>query len=98
IKLTAHHNFNKTAGNSLHCFGVSRWEETGDFIVVTSYAKNGNLRQYIRKYSEKFSWIERLITLRDIARALEIIHSSGHVHCDLHTGNVLRHGNWTMIS
>ncbi|PKC57461.1 kinase-like protein, partial [Rhizophagus irregularis] len=66
--------------------------------VVTSYAKDGNLRQYIRKKVGNFPWIERLITLKDIAKGLEIIHNSGYVHRDLHTGNILRHGSWTMIS
>jgi serine/threonine protein kinase len=56
------------------------------------------LRQYIRKNFANFSWIERLITLKDIAEGLEIIHNSGYVHRDLHTGNILKHGSWTMIS
>jgi serine/threonine protein kinase len=85
-------------GHILRCFGISRWEGTGDFIVVTSYAKDGNLRQYIYKNFENFSWIDRLITLKDIAKILEIIHSSGYVHSDLHIGNILRHKNRTMIS
>ncbi|CAB5297929.1 unnamed protein product [Rhizophagus irregularis] len=76
-ELSAHHKFSKKIGHVLRCFGVSRWEDTGDFIVVTSYAKDGNLRQYIRKKVESFSWIERLITLKDIAKGLEIIHNSG---------------------
>ncbi|GES82587.1 kinase-like domain-containing protein [Rhizophagus clarus] len=97
-ELSAHHKFNTIVGHVLRCFGISRWEDTGDFIVVTSYAKDGNLRQYIRKNFVNFSWIERLITLKDIAEGLEIIHNSGYVHRDLHTGNILRHGSWTMIS
>ncbi|PKK69245.1 kinase-like protein, partial [Rhizophagus irregularis] len=97
-ELSAHHKFNTMIGHVLRCFGISRWKDTGDFIVVTSYAKDGNLRQYIRKNFVNFSWIERLITLKDIAEGLEIIHNSGYVHRDLHTGNILRHGSWTMIS
>ncbi|PKY57997.1 kinase-like protein [Rhizophagus irregularis] len=97
-ELSAHHKFSKKIGHVLRCFGVSRWEDTGDFIVVTSYAKDGNLRQYIRKKVGNFPWIKRLITLKDIAKGLEIIHNSGYVHRDLHTGNILRHGSWTMIS
>ncbi|GBC09261.1 hypothetical protein RclHR1_08720004 [Rhizophagus clarus] len=97
-ELSAHHKFGITVGHVLRCFGISRWEGTGDFIVVTSYAKDGNLRQYIRENLRSFSWIERIITLKDIAKGLEIIHNSGYVHRDLHTGNILRHGSWTMVS
>ncbi|CAB4404402.1 unnamed protein product [Rhizophagus irregularis] len=58
-ELSAHHKFSKKIGHVLRCFGVSRWEDTGDFIVVTSYAKDGNLRQYIRKKVGNFPWIKR---------------------------------------
>ncbi|GBC09420.1 hypothetical protein RclHR1_08850003 [Rhizophagus clarus] len=97
-QLTAHHKFSTVIGHLLRCFGISRWEDTGDFIIVTSCAKDGNLRQYMRRNSKEFSWIERLIALKDIAKCLEIIHIAGYVHCDLHTGNILRHGSWTIIS
>ncbi|GBC13145.1 uncharacterized protein OCT59_010703 [Rhizophagus irregularis] len=97
-QLTAHHKFSTIVGHLLRCFGISRWEDTGDFIIVTSCAKDGNLRQYMRKNSKRFTWIERLVTLKDIAKCLEIIHNTGYVHCDLHTGNILRHGSWTIIS
>ncbi|GBB95735.1 hypothetical protein RclHR1_02600004 [Rhizophagus clarus] len=96
--LTAHHKFFTVAGHILRCFGISRWEGSGDFIVVTSYAKDGNLRQYIQKNFDDFSWIERLITLKDIAISLEMIHNSGYIHRDLHAGNILRHKNRTIIS
>ncbi|PKY46708.1 kinase-like protein [Rhizophagus irregularis] len=96
--LIVHHKFHTIVGHILRCFGISRWEGSGDFIVVTSYANYGNLRQYIYQNFENFSWIERLITLKDIAMGLEIIHNSGYVHRDLHIGNILRHKNRTMIS
>ncbi|PKC14045.1 kinase-like protein [Rhizophagus irregularis] len=97
-ELSAHHKFSTIIGHILRCFGISRWEDKGDFIIVTLHAKDGDLRKYIRKNFENFSWIERLITLKDIAKGLEIIHNTGYVHRDLHTGNVLRHGSWAMIS
>ncbi|CAB5364786.1 unnamed protein product [Rhizophagus irregularis] len=74
--LIVHHKFHTIVGHILRCFGISRWEGSGDFIVVTSYANYGNLRQYIYQNFENFSWIERLITLKDIAIGLEIIHNS----------------------
>ncbi|CAB4486644.1 unnamed protein product [Rhizophagus irregularis] len=77
-QLTAHHKFSTIVGHLLRCFGISRWEDTGDFIIVTSCAKDGNLRQYMRKNSKRFTWIERLVTLKDIAKCLEIIHNTGY--------------------
>ncbi|CAB5190811.1 unnamed protein product [Rhizophagus irregularis] len=35
-ELSAHHKFNTMIGHVLRCFGISRWKDTGDFIVVTS--------------------------------------------------------------
>ncbi|CAB4381394.1 unnamed protein product [Rhizophagus irregularis] len=38
-ELSAHHKFNTMIGHVLRCFGISRWKDTGDFIVVTSKGK-----------------------------------------------------------
>ncbi|CAB5377988.1 unnamed protein product [Rhizophagus irregularis] len=32
-QLTAHHKFSTIVGHLLRCFGISRWEDTGDFII-----------------------------------------------------------------
>ena len=70
--------------------------------MVTEYAEGGNLKNCIMKHAEftyntiitdrtmpnfDFSNDENIIY--GISRGLNIIHNSGLVHCDLHTGNIL---------
>ncbi|CAG8460329.1 20765_t:CDS:2 [Cetraspora pellucida] len=55
---------------------------------VMEYADEGDLRGYIRQ--QHLLWSDRMYMLRDIARALDFLHSREFVHGDLHTGNVLK--------
>ncbi|CAG8665786.1 1435_t:CDS:2, partial [Racocetra fulgida] len=57
-------------------------------MLVMEYADGGDLRGYIRQHH--LLWSDRIYILRDIARALDFLHSREFVHGDLHTGNVLK--------
>ncbi|CAG8484536.1 670_t:CDS:2 [Paraglomus brasilianum] len=96
--LGAYHKFSTLVSHVVRCYGISRCPSTNEFIVVTSYAEDGDLRQYISKNFDSFTLQRKIITLRDIASGLVTIHKVGLLHKDLHTGNILRSGTWTMIS
>ena len=64
----------------MRCYGISRCPTTNEFIVVTSYAEDGDLRQYISKNFDNFSLQKKIITLRDIAGGLVAIHRAGLLH------------------
>jgi len=80
-------------------YGISYDPLTQEFIIVTEYA-NGDLKKNIikpieftskaivcEKYHFDINYNETIIY--SISRGLDIIHNSGLVHCDLHTGNIL---------
>ncbi|CAI2175112.1 11050_t:CDS:2 [Funneliformis geosporum] len=97
-ELSAYHKFSTCVSNVVHCFGISRCPSTRELIVVTSYAHDGDLRKFLSKNFGSFNWKQKIITLKDIASGLVTIHKAGLLHKDLHTGNILRNGSWTMIS
>ncbi|CAG8497877.1 10390_t:CDS:2 [Paraglomus occultum] len=98
--LGAYHKFSTLVSHVVHCYGISRCPSTNEFIVVTSYAEDGDLRQYMSKNFDNFTLQKKIITLRDIASGLinTIFLSLQTLKKDLHTGNILRSGTWTMIS
>ncbi|CAB5393947.1 unnamed protein product [Rhizophagus irregularis] len=113
-ELSAYHQFSNLVTHVVRCYGISRCPFTRELIVVTSYARDGDLRQYNSRNFDTFTWEQRIITLKDIAVGLVTIHKAGllhvsdflieywvgaiHKHKDLHTGNILQDGSWTMIS
>ncbi|CAG8653068.1 14861_t:CDS:10, partial [Funneliformis mosseae] len=68
-----------------HITNSAQWLATSCTVMLT-------------KNFDTFTWTQKISTLKDIASGLDKIHSNGLLHKDLHTGNILRHGSWTMIS
>jgi hypothetical protein len=64
----------------VRCYGISRCPFTRELIVVTSYARDGDLRQFLTKNFDTFTWEQRIITLKDIAAGLVTIHKAGLLH------------------
>ncbi|CAB4473273.1 unnamed protein product [Rhizophagus irregularis] len=87
----------------VHCFGVTRNPDTGNYMMVTNFANEGDLASYIKKHQQELTW-ERILRLsRDIAKALRELHRKELIHCDLHSGNILNHVTcygitWTWIA
>ncbi|KAF0468066.1 serine/threonine protein kinase [Gigaspora margarita] len=68
--------------------GISRDENTKDYILVLCYAKYGSLSKNLTNIF-KFEWEIKLRVLHDILSNLYRIHSKGYLHRDLHPGNIL---------
>ncbi|RHZ74817.1 hypothetical protein Glove_219g162 [Diversispora epigaea] len=72
----------------LPILGITQDPKTKEHAIVLRYMKNGNLRDFL-KQNNSLPWIERLWLLNSFIRGLEIIHSKGLIHRDLHPGNLM---------
>ncbi|PKC16591.1 hypothetical protein RhiirA5_394248 [Rhizophagus irregularis] len=79
-ELSAYHQFSNLVTHVVRCYGISRCPFTRELIVVTSYARDGDLRQYNSRNFDTFTWEQRIITLKDIAVGLVTIHKAGLLH------------------
>ncbi|KAG9284116.1 hypothetical protein G9A89_022890 [Geosiphon pyriformis] len=79
-------------------FGITRNAETLEYGIVMKFAKHGDMRKYLSTNFHSTSWYDKLSIARHIAWGLEHIHSTGLVHRDLHSGNILQLGeDWVNI-
>ncbi|CAG8740783.1 23926_t:CDS:2, partial [Cetraspora pellucida] len=75
----------------LRCFGLTQDPETSDYFLVSQYANDGDLNNYLRQNFVNIDWWQRLEILRKIVRGIKDIHDANLVHHNLHGGNILRH-------
>ncbi|KAG9292728.1 hypothetical protein G9A89_008316 [Geosiphon pyriformis] len=71
-------------------FGITQNAETLEYGIVMEFAKHGDMRKYLSTNFHSTSWEDKLLIASDIAEGLDLIHSSGMVHRDLHSGNILQ--------
>ncbi|CAG8432752.1 7079_t:CDS:2 [Diversispora eburnea] len=87
--------FPKRVLNYLQFYGMTQNPVNGEYMMVTQYANFGNLRQFMHykpRAFYNFRWSQKLWWLCDIISNLVIIHKEGHIHGNLHTGNILQIG------
>ncbi|PKY47874.1 kinase-like protein, partial [Rhizophagus irregularis] len=65
--------------------------------MVMEYAKDGNLKNHLKNNFNNITWIKRISIINDITKSLKSIHSSGLIHKDLHSSNILIHDDYTFI-
>ncbi|KAF0401543.1 serine/threonine protein kinase [Gigaspora margarita] len=61
----------------IRCYGMTQHPTEG-YMLVLEYADEGNLRGYINR--QHLLWTDKIYILRDIARALDFLHSRDFVH------------------
>jgi serine/threonine protein kinase len=79
-------------------YGITKDQDTGEFLMVLEYAKDGNLREYLEINFPTLKWYKRLEILHNILDNLECIHSKKYIHKDLHSGNILHFDYYTKIT
>ena len=88
----------KNRENLIGYYGISQDPKTKEYILVTQFANNLDLRSYIfTKYSnniDSLTWNEKINILRSIAEVIKSLHSEKSLqgeklfHGNLHPGNL----------
>ncbi|KAG9306477.1 hypothetical protein G9A89_008413, partial [Geosiphon pyriformis] len=73
-----------------YIYGITQNAETLEYGIVMPFAELGDMRKYLSTNFHSMSWDGKLRIAGDIAVELKKIHSSGMVHRDLHSGNILQ--------
>ncbi|EXX62292.1 hypothetical protein RirG_163160 [Rhizophagus irregularis DAOM 197198w] len=71
------------------CYGITQDPNTKDYMMVSYYCENGNLRNFYLNNSNDNIKLHRLSR---IANGLLNIHNAEKVHKDFHSGNILEGG------
>ncbi|RHZ61221.1 hypothetical protein Glove_349g97 [Diversispora epigaea] len=74
---------------TIQFFGITQDPETHSYMMVLDYAKDGNLREYLKINFNNINWLQKLKNLCVLSVRLMRIHELDIVHQDLHPGNIL---------
>ncbi|POG58025.1 kinase-like domain-containing protein [Rhizophagus irregularis DAOM 181602=DAOM 197198] len=80
---------NECNTGSTRLYGITRGPRSKEPIMVLAYAKHGNLRNYLKEKFSTLKWEHKLNILSFVTLNLQVIHGSGCIHKDLHSGNIL---------
>ncbi|GBC04648.1 hypothetical protein RclHR1_00580013 [Rhizophagus clarus] len=83
--------------NILRFYGITKTESEEvrqmNYLLVLEYADSGTLNNYLSMHFNVLGWYDNYQLAFQLASAVECIHESGIIHCDLHANNVLIHNN-----
>ncbi|RHZ64791.1 hypothetical protein Glove_320g37 [Diversispora epigaea] len=74
---------------SIRFYGITQDPETHSYMMVLEYAKDGNLREYLKINFNNINWLQKLDSLWNLSYNLMNIHKLDIVHQDFHPGNIL---------
>ncbi|RHZ76297.1 hypothetical protein Glove_199g23 [Diversispora epigaea] len=74
---------------SIQFYGITQDPETHSYMMVLEYAKDGNLREYLKINFNNINWKQKLDSLGRLSTIFKSIHESDIVHQDFHPGNIL---------
>ncbi|RHZ79142.1 hypothetical protein Glove_151g57 [Diversispora epigaea] len=78
-----------SVATSIRFYGITQDPETHSHMMVLQYAKDGNLREYLKINFNNINWEQKLYNLQELSKRLMNIHELDIVHQDLHPGNIL---------
>ncbi|RHZ73896.1 hypothetical protein Glove_228g119 [Diversispora epigaea] len=84
--------------NIIKFYGISIDPSTETYYLVLQYAKDGDLRTYLRNNFNTLDWKIKIQMAKDIASGLYCIHEEDIVHKDLHSKNILVHEGSLLIT
>ncbi|RHZ86334.1 hypothetical protein Glove_52g88 [Diversispora epigaea] len=74
---------------SIRFYGITQDPETHSYMMVLDYAKDGNLREYLKINFNNINWFQKFLNLWELSHKLMNIHELDIVHQDFHPGNIL---------
>ncbi|RHZ55700.1 hypothetical protein Glove_411g10 [Diversispora epigaea] len=84
--------------NIISFYGISIDPKTQTYYLVLQYAKDGDLRTYLRNNFKSLDWKTIIKMAKDITSGLRCIHDENIVHKDLHSRNILVHEENLLIT
>ncbi|RHZ48313.1 hypothetical protein Glove_553g7 [Diversispora epigaea] len=84
--------------NIINFYGVSLDPSTETYYLVLQYAKDGDLRTYLRNNFNRLDWKIKIKMAKDITSGLYCIHEENIIHKDLHSKNILVHEGTLLIT
>ncbi|RHZ73612.1 hypothetical protein Glove_230g48 [Diversispora epigaea] len=75
----------------LKLYGITKQENTKNYMIVIEYANNGSLRQYLKSNFRKLDWNAKLNLAKQIANILMYLHSNDIIYGRLNSENILIH-------
>ncbi|RHZ74170.1 hypothetical protein Glove_227g140 [Diversispora epigaea] len=75
---------------SIRFYGITQDPETHSYMMILDYAKDGNLREYLKiNFNNNINWNQKLYNLYRLSEKLMNIHKLDIIHQDFHPGNIL---------
>ncbi|RHZ71456.1 hypothetical protein Glove_258g53 [Diversispora epigaea] len=84
--------------NIIKYYGVSIDHSAEKCYLVLQYAKNGDLRTYLRNNFKDLDWKTKINMAQDITNGLCYMHEANIIHQDLHSKNILVHKGKLLIT
>src|SRR6266498_1153857 len=84
--------------SGLGLYGITKDPETNEFIMISNFADNGNLRSILTKNFKNLLWKDKILLIGNIIVSLLDLHKLGYSHKDFHSGNILLLGTASYIS
>ncbi|RHZ64792.1 hypothetical protein Glove_320g34 [Diversispora epigaea] len=75
----------------LKLYGITKQENTNNYMIVFEHANNGSLRQYLKSNFRKLDWNLKLNLANQIANILMYLHSNDIIYGRLNSENILIH-------
>ncbi|RHZ66067.1 hypothetical protein Glove_309g17 [Diversispora epigaea] len=77
--------------NILKYYGITKQENTDNYLIVLEYVNNGSLREYLKTNFQKLDWNAKLNIAKQIANVLAFQHSNDIAYGKLNSENILIH-------
>ncbi|RHZ45835.1 hypothetical protein Glove_646g3 [Diversispora epigaea] len=71
--------------------GITKQENTNNYMIILEYVNEGSLRQYLKSNFRKIDWNTKLNLAKQIANVLMILHSNDIIHGKFNSENILIH-------
>ncbi|RHZ85878.1 hypothetical protein Glove_59g12 [Diversispora epigaea] len=75
----------------LRFYGITKQEDTNNYMIILECANNGSLRQYLKANFQKLDWNTKLSLAKQIANVLTFLHSNNIIHGKLNSENIFVH-------